>query len=400
MIPRRFLLCALAFAVTQVVAADTPFLRNALSGFDSWDSDQDGSLTIGEIEHAIASPEVKGERAAAVVALRRVARSRSNPVSAYTKDDIKRLSGTLSIDDSRDNEEDTDENRRGPANFDRYYSDALKKINSTRRDLFVGAPSLDGFKQGRLGSCFCLAPLSAMAYTDPKALTALFKPSADGSKITVTFGKNHPVEVTRLTDGEIALAATTGDNGVWAATYEKAVGQLRLADRNSDASPTPLSVVARGGSAGTMLSVLTGNAIQRFSCKPWFEDAKTPKAELDRKLVELRALLKSATADKRLMTAGTSGKTRKVPRLSRGHAYGVLGYDAKTDLVTIRDPHGQTFKPKGSPGLVNGYTINQGIFQAPLTEVVQFMAGFAFQLNTPAKTRGYGAASAATAVTD
>lgn len=388
MIPRRLLaFSSCVILATSAVAADSDFLRNALAGFDTWDANKDGSLTVGEIEYAIASPDVKGDKAAAVVALRRVARNKKNPVAAYTKDDIRRMAGA-SIDDSRDNEENPDNDNR-PASFDKYYDTALKRITSTRRDLITGGtPKLDEFKQGRLGSCFCLAPLSALVYADPKAAAALFKPSPDGSTVTVTFGKTTPVTVSRLTDGEVALVTGTGDNGIWAGTYEKAVGQLR-SQKSDENAPTPLAVVSRGGSAGSMLSVLTGNSIERFSCKPWAEDSTTPKVELDKKLGELRAMLKTATAGKRLMTAGTSGKTRKVPSLSRGHAYAVLSYDAKTDLITIRDPHGQDFTPKGEPGLENGYAVKQGIFKAPAADVVRFMGGFAFELNTPAKSKGY-----------
>ena len=391
---RFFILCASVVLATAVTATESPFLRHALEGFDAWDTDNDKSLTVREIEYAIASPDVKQEKAAAVVALRRVARSRSNPVRAFTKDDIRRMSGMVVVDDSADvsyDREESADNDARPAGFDKFYAAALKRIQSTPRELIVGGvPKLDDFKQGRLGSCFCLAPLTALVYADPKEAAKMFKPSPDGETVTVTFGKNNPVKVTRITDGEIALATGTGNNGVWAATFEKAVGQMRAASRASENSPTPLSIVSRGGSAGSMLSVLTGNTIERFSCRPWFEDSATPKAELEEKLRELRSLMKSATLEKRLMTAGTpSKKNLKVPSLSRGHAYAVLGYDARSDLVTFRDPHGQNFTPRGTPGLKNGYVIKQGIFRAPLPEVVQFMGGFAFEQKTPLKTKGY-----------
>jgi len=171
-----------------------------------------------------------------------------------------------------------------------------------------------------------------------------------------------------------------------------------MSDKAAEDGATPLSVVSKGGSAGTMLSVLTGKEIKRYTCKPWFEDSTATKAEKDKQLADMRAAFKAATANHRLMTGGTSGKTRKVPSLSRGHAYALLAYDAKTDTVTIRDPHGQDFNPKGSPGIENGYPVKSGIFKAPLTEAVQFMAGFAVAQDTPAKTKAYGATASATAV--
>jgi len=382
--PKRFLsICVLALAggAAAFAANTTPFLSHALAGFDKWDTDHDGTLTAEEIELAVASSDVTGEDAAAVVALRRVARNKKNPVASYTKESIAALSSSLRISDTRDDEEETDENKR-PANFDKYYEAALKKIKETPKELFVGGlPKIEEFKQGRLGTCFCLASLSALAKQNPKAVVDLFKENPDGT-LSVTFGKDTTVRITKLTDGEVALASTTGQNGRWAGTYEKAVGQLRSIEKTNAPTPTPLAVASRGGSAGSMMSVLTGKEIQRFSCAPWQETSKASGAEQEKKLNELRALLKAATAEKRLMTAGTSAKTRKVPSLSRNHAYAVLGYDAKTDTVTLRDPHGQDFTPKGTPGLDNGYPVHQGIYSAPLSDVVQFMAGFAVQLTT------------------
>ncbi|CAM2992105.1 C2 family cysteine protease [Rariglobus hedericola] len=396
----HFLILLLLLTISGSVFAKTAptFVESALAGFDAWDADHDGALTTAELDTAVASPSVKGEAAAAAAALARAARNKKQPIDAFTRDNIPRLASTLKITDSRDAEESPDPVRSTTSNLERYYDSALGKINARPRALFVGEPRLDRFRQGRLGTCFCLAPLTALAYSDPSAIPALFKSSPDGSRITVTFGQDNPVEIVALTDGEIALGTDTGGNGLWAATYEKAVGKLRL-DSKPVASPaTPYANATRGGSAGTMLSVLTGRSIRRFSCKPWLESATTPPVEAERKLGELRELLRSASREKRLMTAGTSSKTVKVPSLAANHAYAVLGYDEATDLVTVRDPHGQNFSPKGTPGLVNGYAVNEGIFRIPVPEIVRLMSGFAFALNTPEHIKGYPSADPAIAV--
>lgn len=383
----------LLIATPLCATAGTPFVKSALAGFADWDADHDNALTLAELDAAVASPSVGGEAAAAAAALNRAARNKKHPVAAYRREDIDRLATTLKIDDSRDAEESPDPARPASGSLERYYDSALRKINERPRALFVGEPRLDRFRQGRLGTCFCLAPLTALAYSDPRAVVALFNPSPDGSRITVTFGRDNAVEIAPLTDGEIALGTDTGGNGLWAATYEKAVGRLRLDSKPSPS--TPYATATRGGSAGTMLSVLTGRAIRRFSCKPWLDSAATPPPELDRKLGELRALLLAASQEKRLMTAGTSSRTVKVPSLASDHAYAILGYDESSDLVTVRDPHGQNFTPGGPAGLVNGYTVRQGIFRIPLSEIVRLMAGFAFELDAPAAGKGYPAADPA-----
>jgi hypothetical protein len=386
---RRLSLILLLITTAPLAAtAAATFVQSALAGFDSWDADHDGSLTLAELDAAVASPSVTGEAAAAAAALDRAARSKKHPIAAFTRDDLPRLVSTLKITDARDTEEPSDPAPLGSGSLEHYYNSALRKITAHPRALFVGEPRLDRFRQGRLGTCFCLAPLTALAYADPRAVTALFNTSPDGSRITVTFGRDNSVEITPLTDGEIALGTDTGGNGLWAATYEKAVGRLRLESKPPAYSSTPYATATRGGSAGTMLSVLTGRSIKRFSCKPWI-GAESPPPESERLLGELRTLLRTASREKRLMTAGTSTKTVKVPSLAANHAYAVLGYDEQTDLVTVRDPHGQNFTPAGSPNLINGYVVRQGIFQIPVPEIVRLMSGFAFALDKPSLVKGY-----------
>lgn len=396
-LPLLALAAALPLARAQPAPAQPPAVREALAAFPAWDADRDGKLTLAELDRAIASPAVTGESAAAAVALRRLAQNKKNPIDAFTPDTLVNLAPALRFEDTRDEEEQPGVSRGPRSNLDRYHEAALKKITSAPRELFVGPPRPDRLRQGRLGSCFSLAPLGALALSDPDALTRLFRVSPDDARITVTFGRDETVTITPLTDGEIALGADTGGNGLWAATYEKAVGEYRRATSapaSAAASSTPYAVVTRGGSAGTMLGLLTGHAITRFSCRHWLPTSTTPPAELPAKLDELRALLRAATAEKRLMTAGTSLKTVKVPSLSQNHAYSVLAYDSATDLVTIRDPHGHTFTPKGPAGLEHGYEIRAGIFQVPVPEVVRLMAGFAFQTEKPRATRGYPMGSA------
>ncbi|EIP98236.1 Calpain family cysteine protease [Opitutaceae bacterium TAV1] len=374
--------------------ATTPFLRDALQGFDRWDADHDGTLVLREIDLAIASPEVTAGQAAAAVALRRVAGNRRKPVTSFTRESIRALATVARVDDSPAWQEDSGSARS--ATLETCYADALEKITSTPRDLFIdGQPRLAGCRQGRLGSCFSLAPLTALVNRDPQAVVRLFRAEEDGSITVLLGGGATPVTIAPLTDGELALTSSTGGNGVWIALYEKAVGQFRAAGKAGATPSTPLATVTRGGSAGTMISVLTGNAIRRFSCAPWREplaDSATQAARLG----ELRSLLRSGTADRRLMTAGTSATTRKVPGLARKHAYAVLGYDAATDLVTVRDPHGQTFEPAGETGLENGYAVREGIFRVPVPEIVQFMSGFAFQRETPATPAKHADPSVAT----
>jgi len=223
--------------------------------------------------------------------------------------------------------------------------------------------------------------MAALINRDPAAVAARFTRDKDG--FTVRLNGDRTVHVSEPTDGEIAISSGTGGQGYWSTVYEKAIGQMRIEDKSLKDPPL---VAATAGSAGTMVKVLTGNEIKRFSCSPWRKPETTP-AEKDALLAQLRTLLKETSSAHRLMTAGTGTKGSKVPGISSWHAYAVLGYDAASDKVVIRDPHGQDYQPRGTPGLENGYPAAKGVMEIPLGEIVEFMGGFAFEQNTPAQKK-------------
>jgi hypothetical protein len=200
----------------------------------------------------------------------------------------------------------------------------------------------------------------------------------------VRFG-SQTITVPPPTDAELALLSPAG-SGLWVSVYEKAVGRLRQQQRaGAGAVPSFIDLLGKGGSAGTMVEVVTGHQIVRFACKQ-VRDAKTPRKH-EAKLAEARTLLQSAFADKRLVTCGT-GSGVKVPGLNGNHAYAVTGYDPKTDCIALWNPHGQTFTPKGRPGLPNGYPTKEGRFTMPLADFMQTFAGLAFETNMASTKSG------------
>jgi hypothetical protein len=364
----------LTFSMLAAVADPQPLAEVIQKGFPAWDADHDGALTLDEVNWALANPEVRGEEAAAVAAIYRAARNKSHPMQPpFALADLVKLdpgeAGTPASDEDL-----------GMPKLGSYYAAYVEKIGKAPHQLFVtGAPSLDGFRQGKIGSCFCLAPMAALINRDPAAVAARFTRDKDG--FTVRLNGSRTVHVTEPTDGEIAISSGTGDQGYWSTVYEKAVGQMRIEDKSLKDPPL---VAATAGSAGTMVKVLTGNEIKRFSCSPW-RKPETTSAEKDTLLAQLRTLLKETSAAHRLITAGTGAKGSKVPGISSLHAYAVLGFDADKDSVIIRDPHGQDYTPRGTPGLESGYPASKGVMEIPLKDIVQFMGGFAFEQTTPAK---------------
>lgn len=340
----------------------SPFVTQVTVHFASWDRNQDGVISREEIDSLVSDAKVTGPQAAAVVALKRAVRSSKYQLPTLTAATLVELANGTKPDQAK-------------PDLNGMYAAALVRIEKANRDLFpTGPPSLTAIQQGKLGNCFCLAPLGSMVCRDSQDVVKMIRRELDGP-YRVRLG-NRIIDVPPPTDAELALMASAG-SGLWVNVYEKAVGKLRQEERkDSSASTSFIDLLGKGGSAGTMVEVVTGHQIIRFACKQ-VRDAKSTE-EREAKLAEARVLLTSAFAEKRLVTCGT-GTGVKVPNLNGNHAYAVTGYHPQADRIALWNPHGQTFTPKGAPGLLNGYPTREGQFTMPLPEFMQAFAGLAFE---------------------
>jgi len=335
-----------------------------LQAFPKLDADGSGALSIDEIEKALADPGVKGATAAAVCALRRAVRSKTKPLPApVTRQAIEK----------------PDPDNAG-FKMEANHKLALKRIQETPRDLFTGKPPLlSDIHQGRVGDCFCLAPLGGWIHRDSDSVRALFRQKESTVEVHAC-GRWIPVEP--LTDGEIGILATSSGGGIWVNYYEKAMGIARRESEKS-ASASPVAAINKGGSAGNAMQALTGHETTRFSCSPFKQTSLKPERAV-MLLEELRIRLAHNKASRRLACAGTGTTGVKVPGILGNHAYAVLDYDPKADRVTIWNPHGNSFTPKGKPGITTGYPTKNGIFSLPTTEAVVVFTGFSFETGGPA----------------
>ena len=368
----------LLFAVTIGIAADTPaspptFTSLVKQNFAKWDKNSDGVLSLEEINKAVIDPNVKGPEAAAVAALRRFARNTKANPSKLTQEEIAKSIGKKL--DSVDDEQATEK-----GSLVTYYNSAFTRITRVNRELFPkGKPTLDAVHQGKLGDCYCLAPLGAMCSRNPDEMVHRITKKIDGT-YDVKIGKE-TWNIPAPTDAEIALSGSTEDDGIWVNVYEKAVGAMRMKALPEAERPiTSLDLIAKGGSAGTMMGVLTGHAIERFTLT-MFKSESASTVEREAKLKELREKLVKAFDEKRLVTTGTNRTVSpKPPSINGNHAYAIIGYDPKTDHIKIWNPHGQNFTPQGKPSLENGYATKDGQFEMPLADFVKVFAGLAFEV--------------------
>jgi len=351
---------ALALACNPLFAQTADdFVASVQKNFARWDLNHDGTLSPSELDAAVADPLTINENAAAAATLKRASRLTKAPLPPLTPDNIATL---------------TEQSRPDLA---RMFRDGLKRIASaTNRNLFAdGLPKLETIHQGKLGNCFCLAPLGALVGRDPAQVAGMFS-RQDNGNYRVQFGKKS-VEVAPPTDAEIAMTSSNEDAGIWVNLYEKALGVARNEDRPLEKRVDLPIDAERGGSAGTMLAYITGHEIARFS----FRFAKEPASatnDFTAKLTDLRKQLAEAVQTHRLMTCGTIKPT--TPGLTPSHAYAVLGYDTTGDSVRLWNPHGQDFQPNGAPGPESGYATTNGVFQIPLEQFVRQFSGMAFEL--------------------
>ncbi|MGC4002425.1 MAG: hypothetical protein QM811_04490 [Pirellulales bacterium] len=348
-------------------AASSPFYKQVAEHFAAWDRDHDDALSINEIETAVHDPAVTGEAAAAAAALRRAVRA-DKDVAPVTKAGLLERLTTPSTKE------------RPQPKFEAHYAAALERIRSTKRELFVDdAPRLETISQGRMGDCFLLASLGTCAERDPARLKRMLRPAGDG-KASIAYGDGKTRELNLPTDAELVIGATTRNTGVWAGMYELAVGTVMLERAKSDRHATPFSLIGVGGSPHVPLEILTGHKVRRHGCELYRAKMNEHGGSAD-DLDPLRKDLLAAFADRRLIVGGCGpiGKQAIVKGIYYNHSYGVLDYDEKTDTVLFWNPFGNTFTPKGEPGLKNGYPTKNGKFRVPLNEAVMWFGSFSLE---------------------
>jgi hypothetical protein len=390
-------------------SATATFDATVAQHFDAWDADDDLTLSADEIDRACLDPKVTGAAAAAIAAIKRVVRSNSYEVPPLTLDGLTKAQRTRAAAPKADaptpasagdaDRADSGETRpaagapkRAP-NFAASFRSGLSRIQTTPRVLFADdTPDLDACRQGPIGDCWLLASVGAFVHRDPKALQELVTATKDGFR--VRFADGQSVDVAPLTDAELALSGTTGDEGLWLPVVEKAMGQLRQLQNPQKHTADTASDALAGGSTATVLRMLTGKTTERLAFHKKVPATKTPPPKppaaepadtVEALATKAHDALAAAFADKRLVTCSTNTAAHP-PGIAGKHAYAVLGYDAAAQVVTVWNPHGRSRKVDGEPGLHHGYATTKGVFALPLREFVQAFSSMAWETSTPLPT--------------
>lgn len=358
--------------------------------FAAWDADKNGELTAGEIDVLSVDPKIKGDSAAAVASLKLIVRSNTYLLPKLTKEYLmtpaerRPRSGEDGDGDVSDRaleggraEGGNPRAKKTNPDFQTRYSMSQRTITQTPRRLFIDeTPDIDRCRQGPLGDCFFVSMAGALAVRDSKALKDSIKAVAEGG-YEVTFGTGKTVLVSELTDAEIAMTSRTGNEGLWLPVLEKAFGMLRNDSKPEEhRTEQATDAIALGGSIGTAIRALTGHEPSTVVLRSRAE--KYVGEKLEALHTSVAEKLVKAFEDKRLVGASTA-EDKLPPGINARHAYAVLGYDSASRMVRLWNPHGNSFRPRGSPGLETGYATRGGKFEMPLADAVRVFRSFSIE---------------------
>lgn len=326
----------------QVTPQVQELVAQIKANFAKWDKNNDGKLSKSEVTAALQDGSNRGKSAAAVATLYRI----YDDLIGISND---RLGGEGGVSNN-DLDGLLEGEKPEAGNWYHYFEN---RINGSDPRLFNGDPQGSAVNQGGYGSCYFLAAMVAKANQDPDFIKDMIKDNGDGT-FTVTFPGRKAVTVSRPTDAELAMAANSGQNGIWASVLEKAWGQV-----NNDEAWffTEKNLYEAGGDGGQLYE-----GIGAFS-----ENGTDTDNLLLTRLSTTRDKLEEAFKDGKMVTAAIrSGPfTGDRAGLPKGHAYTVVAYDRETDMITLRNPWGRTeVGGQGSPR--DGQ--DDGIFTISLAE--------------------------------
>ncbi len=370
---RPALLLILSVAATVVVAQgagsisdDRRDLQQLVEDrFRRWDRNRDRRLSPEEVNLLVADRDIRDEEAAAVAAIKRYWRSGAE-VRALSQDQLLYLIAQR--------------NTARNADLVVMFAEGLQQIRGSSSRLFASRrPRLETVQQGKLGNCFVLAPLGAVLQASPDRVIRMFIEQANG-RYGVRLG-GRVMQVDAPTDAERAQTAGNEGDGVWVNVFEKAIGSALQVRRS--VSGSSLDTIAGGGSATEILELITGNRVQVFLLDGALQ-VRAGDRDSDRVDQQLREFLRDTLADARAAVCTT--RTVATPGLPGNHAYAVISFDYRRDEITLWNPHGGSFTPRGSSGPKSGYSMRKGIFSLPLVEFRQLFEELAAESNRSART--------------
>jgi hypothetical protein len=355
----------ITLVLAQTPAAPSHFADVVHEHFAAWDLNHDGKIEGHEIDVLMTRRSIRGEAAAALAVLK--LRERHTPAPA-------RPGFTLTVQDIDDLDALADpavaiDRAKGPPkpfHAEALYKRCLKMLQSLDSRLYAGSgPDFSAMKQGGIGDCYFFCLTGFLADKHPKKIRAMIQSAPNGNYV-VKFLDGESFPVAAPTEAELVVNNSSSSlaDGVWLCVLEKALGKRLRARAKDPAKKTaePTDAMASGGSTATIITLYSGHKAKAIKLR----DSRQAAARLQ----ELRHELPVTLAHGRMASIemdDAAPKLPKVPGLGYHHAYAILEFDPKADRVTVWNPWGQHFQPKGPEGAEHGFVTEHGIFHLPLT---------------------------------
>ena len=357
------LLTSLALAPTSTPTGNH-FAQVVKQQFAAWDLNHDGRIEGREIDTLMTRRAIRGEAAAALAVLK--LRERQTPASARPEftltargvDDLDALAQpTVALDKAK-----------GPAqpfHAEARYQTYLKVLQSAVPRLYAGSgPNFSAMQQGPIGDCYFFSITGFLASRHPQKIRQMIQAGPNGNYVVKFLdGESFPVGAPTQAEMLVNNSASSLADGVWLCVLEKAVGKRQQA-RSKDPKarmPEPTDAMSVGGSIVGMMQLYSGHAVKSIQLRD-------PEHAAD-KLRQLRHELPATLAQGRMASVGMREVRQgfpKVPGLGYGHAYAILEFDQQSDRVTVWNPWGNDFQPKGAEGPLHGFVTKHGVFHIPL----------------------------------
>lgn len=313
-----------------------PFSTVLARNWDRWANGR-ARLTRQDTFALMAAPGLRGEDAAALATLEHRLRKAHSMSRAEA----------LALDDRR---------------LDAFYAGRVLALRAAKRTLFApGAPNSASLRLGPAGDSSFLAALGWLAKYRPQVLAKALEQRPDGG-FRVRFPGGEEADVAVPTDAELARddSDATLAQGLWAPALEKAMGQLRrqASPKAAPGQPANPADVARLWTAGAVLGLRLGGGTDRLTLRSALARMKA------RGSLAVALLLHQPAA-----------------KLAYNHAYAVLDFDPATDMLTLWDPQGTDFAPRGPDDPKNGYARQNGVLRMGLDDFDRFFTSLAVEQN-------------------
>lgn len=360
-----------------------PFAEIVREHFAAWDLDRDGRLESAEIDRLAARKDIQGEAAAALAAVK--LRERGVKPAAERKKFFVTLE-QLTAPHAGGQSGSSDAARKGAHEFhyESHYRRNVRVLASLERRLFRdNLPDFTRMRQGEIGDCYFFSLTGYLAHHEPRRLVQMIEAGHNGD-FTVRFGTGDRVHVPAPTDVEILInnSSSSLEDGLWLPVLEKALGEVMRSRQAADKRTAEATdAMASGGPTSLIIHLYSGHRGHHFP----LHSAR----HADMALGELRHALPEALAHRRLVGVNMDdqppGGRAKIPGLGYGHAYALLAFDPRHDAVTVWNPWGNTFRPKGEEGPEHGFSTERGVFQLSLETLCRNFSSVHIETLEPAR---------------